>query len=187
MSRLARLVTAILAFGTVAQAQVRPVGRVDIAILNPDSARTIHLAYDLGAGVDLGPHATVLADWTRRNLSGLIQGDGATWETLVGGAFEYALGSYQGMYERQVTLGLRGGAIRANGPIRAAPYLGFSLGFRYPVIANLRVDGDLEDVFAFPPRQSVAQCDIYGDCVQRTVGGGAHQNFGLSLGVEVHP
>jgi hypothetical protein len=161
-------------------------GRADIAILNPDSARNLHLTYDLGAGVDLGQHYTVLLDVAHQNLSGQIEGYGASWVTLIGGAFEYAFGDWQQTYRRRFTLGLRGGVMQPHGPYLSAPYLGFSLGFRYPVASVLRIDGHLEDVLAFRPRQEATLCDIYGDCFTSRVGGSVQQNFGLFLGFEVH-
>lgn len=179
----------LAAFGLAAplSAQVRPVGRADIAILNPDSSKNIHLTYDLGAGVDLGNHSMVLVDVARQNLSGQIQGFGATWVTMIGGVFEYAFGDWQQTYRRRFTLGLRAGMMQPHGPYLSAPYLGFSVGFRYPVAPMLRIDGHLEDVLAFLPRQNATVCDGFGDCATSRVGGNAQQNFGLFLGFEVHP
>jgi len=174
-----------LAFAASASAQAVMV-RADAAVLNPDTARTLHAAYDLGAGIDFGGHYTLLVDYVRQNFSGQTSGYGASWVTLIGGAFEYTLGDWQLNYRRQFTLGLRGGMMQPHAPFLHAPYFGFAVGFKYPVAKLLRFDGRFEDVLAFPPRQTATFCDAYNVCFTRSIGGSAQQNFGIFLGFELH-
>ena len=186
MKSLRLAMTAVL-FAAPLSAQGTIAARADIAFLNPDTAKSIHLAYDLGAGIEVGRRYTFLLDYARQNLSGMIQGYAASWVTMLGGAFEYALGDARLSYRRQFTLGLRGGMMQPHGPYLSAPYVGFAAGFRYPVNSFLRIDGHIEDVVAFLPRQNATVCDVYGDCFTSRVGGNAQQNFGVFLGFEFHP
>jgi len=174
-----------LAVATPASAQVLTV-RADAAVLNPDTAKTLHVAYDLGAGAGFGGHYTLLVDYVRQNFSGQFDGIGASWVTMLGGVFEYTFGDWQLNYRRQFTLGFRAGVMQPHAPFLHAPYVGFAVGFKYPVAKLLRFDGRLEDVLAFPPRQNATFCDPSVGCFTRPVGGSTQQNFGVFLGFELH-
>lgn len=176
------LTLGLMAGPLCAAAQHSLVARADMGAVDPQSG--YRLAWDGAVGRQFSEHSALFLELGRQNLSEENGGPSSFWETSVGGAWEYALGT-PWMMRRQFFLTTRAGWLLRPGPLAGAPYFGAGVGFRYPVADWIRFQARLEEVLDAPRSQTLNECDAFGDCGPLQVGGTIENHLGLFVGVEV--